>query len=325
MIAESVAVAAFALALDFAFGDPRNRYHPTAWIGGVLAKLAPPLRNSNAAAERLGGVLLVSVPTAAAVALLYTLDLGISLITTDWAALAASVAAGAILLKTTVAIRGMERHAAAVLRRLDQGGLDPARASLSAIVKRRTGHLDKSHVISGVLESISENTVDGITGPLFYYAVFGLPGAFVYRVVNTADSMVGYRTDIFRNVGWFAARCDTVLNCIPSRLTGLVMVASAALLKQDWRASYAVMVRDRKKTASANAGYPMAALAGALGTRLEKTGHYRLGDGNGIPPEERHVRSAISMMRLTSVLFFGLVTVPIITVLSTIGWWWPHA
>ncbi|MDH3855593.1 MAG: adenosylcobinamide-phosphate synthase CbiB, partial [Nitrosopumilus sp.] len=181
-------------------------------------------------------------------------------------------------------------------------------------------NLDKNHVISGVLESISENTVDGITGPMFYYALFGLPGAFVYRVINTADSMIGYKTDIFKNIGWFGATCDTILNYIPSRLTGLLMIISAAILQKNWRESYRVMIRDGKKTESPNAGYSMAALAGALETTFEKINHYKLGDGE-ITLTKQHVHSAISIMKLTSILFCGMIVIPIITVLSLVGWW----
>ena len=214
----------------------------------------------------------------------------------------------------------MEKHAKAVLESLDQNNLDMARTNLSMIVKRNTKNLDKNHVISGVLESISENTVDGITGPLFYFALFGLPGAFVYRVINTVDSMIGYQTDIFKNVGWFGATCDTILNYIPSRLTGLVMIISAAILQNNWKESYKIMIRDGKKTESPNAGYPMAALAGALETKFEKINHYKLGNGEIILTTE-HVNSALTMMKLTSILFFGLVIIPIITILSLVGWW----
>jgi len=320
MIAESVAVVAFALGLDLALGDPRSRYHPTAWIGWILAKLTPKARSQSPLAERLGGVLVVSIAVAVVVSPLLALSHTVSLITADWLAFAVSAVAGAVLLKTTIAIRGMERHALAVTDSLEQGNLDSARANLSMIVKRDTGTLDRNRIISGVLESIGENTVDGVTGSLFYYALFGLPGAFVYRTVNTADSMIGYKNEIFRNIGWFGAGCDTVLNYIPSRLTGLIMTVSAAILGHDWRASCAVMIRDGKKTESPNAGYPMAALAGALGARFEKTDHYALGNGD-VTLTRQHVRSAISMMRLTSALFFGLVTVPIIVALSTVGWW----
>jgi len=320
MILESIVIVAFALGIDFAFGDSKNRYHPTAWIGTLIAKLTPLAKNQNTYVEKLGGIFVVAITVGFVVTLLSILDTGISLLTTNWLTITVSVVVGAILLKTTIAIRGMEKHAKAVLESLDQDNLDMARTNLSMIVKRNTNNLDKNHVISGVLESISENTVDGITGPLFYYALFGLPGAFVYRVINTADSMIGYKTDIFKNVGWFAATCDTILNYIPSRLTGLVMIISAAILQNNWKESYKIMIRDGKKTESPNAGYPMAALAGALETKFEKINHYMLGDGEIMLTKE-HVSSALTMMKLTSILFFGIVTIPIITVLSLVGWW----
>ena len=320
MILESMAIVGFALALDLIFGDPKNRYHPTAWIGGLIARLTPLGQNQNQKLERTSGIFVVVIPVVIVVSLLLILDSGISLLSTDWITLAVSVVIGTLLLKTTIAIKGMERYALAVVESLEMDNLDSARANLSMIVKRNTSNLDKNHVISGVLESVSENTVDGITGPLFYYALFGLPGAFVYRVVNTADSMIGYKTDIFKNLGWFAATCDTILNYIPSRLTGLVMIISAAILQNNWKESYKIMIRDGKKTESPNAGYPMAALAGALGTKFEKVNHYKLGNGE-LTLTKEHIHSAISIMKLTSVLFFGIVIIPIITVLTLIGWW----
>ncbi len=320
MILESLIIVGFALVLDLAFGDPKNRYHPTAWIGGLIAKLTPLGQNQNQKLEKMGGIFVVTIPIGIVVSLLLILDLGISLISADWITLVVSVVMGALLLKTTIAIKGMERYALAVVESLEMNNLDSARDNLSMIVKRNTSNLDKNHVISGVLESVSENTVDGITGPLFYYAIFGLPGAFVYRIINTADSMIGYKTEIFKNLGWFAATCDTILNYIPSRLTGLIMIISAAILQNNWKESYKIMIRDGKKTESPNAGYPMAALAGALGTKFEKVNHYKLGNGERTLTKE-HVHSAISIMKLTSVLFFGIVIVPIVTVLTFIGWW----
>ncbi len=320
MILESIVIVAFALGIDFAFGDSKNRYHPTAWIGTLIAKLTPLAKNQNTYVEKLGGIFVVAITVGVVVTLLSILDTGISLLTTDWLTIVVSVVVGVILLKTTIAISGMEKHAKAVLESLDQDNLDMARTNLSMIVKRNTKNLDKNHVISGVLESISENTVDGITGPLFYYALFGLPGAFVYRVINTVDSMIGYKTDIFKNVGWFGATCDTILNYIPSRLTGLIMIISAAILQNNWKESYKIMIRDGKKTESLNAGYTMAALAGALETKFEKVNHYKLGNGEIMLTKE-HVNSALTMMKLTSILFFGIVTIPIITVLSLVGWW----
>ena len=320
MILESISVIGFAILIDLIFGDPKNRYHPTAWIGMLIAKFTPIAKNQNVIYEKIGGVLIILIVSSIVALLLLSLDVGISLISTDYVSMIISVIVGALLLKTTIAIRGMEKHAISVLESLENDNLDMARNYLSMIVKRKTTNLDKNHVISGVLESISENTVDGITGPMFYYAFFGLPGAFVYRIVNTADSMIGYKNDLFKNIGWFTATCDTILNYIPSRLTGLLMIFSAAILQNNWRNSYKVMIRDGKKTESPNAGYPMAALAGALETKFEKINHYKLGDGEIILTKQ-HVISAIKIMKLTSILFFGIITIPIILILSFIGWW----
>ena len=311
MIFETITIIGFAILLDLIFGDPKNKYHPTAWIGNLIAKLTPITRNQNPVLEKIGGIILIIIISSIVIFLLLTLNIGISLISTDPISLIVSVIVGAFLLKTTIAIHGMEKHAKAVMDSLDQNNLEMARDNLSSIVKRNTKNLDKNHIISGVMESISENTVDGITGPLFYYAIFGLSGAFVYRIINTADSMIGYKTDFFKNLGWFAATCDTILNYIPSRLTGLIMVVSAAILQNNWKESYNTMIRDGKKTESPNAGYPMAALAGALETKFEKINHYKLGGGDIILSKE-HVSSAITMMKLTSILFFGIITIPII-------------
>ena len=320
MIIESISIIGFAILIDLILGDPKNRYHPTAWIGTFIAKLTTITKNQNSTFEKVGGIIMIITISSVVVLLLSGLNFGISLISVDYISLILSIVIGALLLKTTIAIRGMEKHAISVLDSLESNDLDLARNYLSMIVKRNTTKLDKNHVLSGVLESISENTVDGITGPMFYYAFFGLFGAFVYRIINTADSMVGYKNDIFKNLGWFTAKCDTILNYIPSRLTGLMMVISAAILKNNWRNSYKVMIRDGKKTESPNAGYPMAALAGALETKFEKINHYKLGDGE-ITLTRDHVLSAIKIMKLTSILFFGIITIPIIFVLSILGWW----
>ena len=320
MILEGIVIVGFALLLDFLIGDPKTKYHPTAWIGKLIAVLVPFTRNNSPKKELFGGILIVFAVVAIVSTLLVALDFGISLLTIDAISLVVSLVVGSILLKTTIAIRGMQKHALAVVDALEKDDLDSARNHLSMIVKRNTKHLDKNHISSAVLESVSENTVDGITGPLFYYAIFGLPGAFVYRAINTIDSMVGYKTSLFRNIGWFGANCDTILNYIPSRLTGLVMILSALILGYNWKESFYIMRRDGKKLESPNAGFPIAALAGALGTKLEKINYYAVGDGN-IEFTKSHIISAIRLMKVSSILFCGLVTVPIISALSFLGWW----
>ncbi len=320
MIIESILIVAFALSLDFAIGDPRSKYHPTAWVGSLIAKVTPLAKNTSPNLEKFGGVILVLSVCSIIATILMLLDFGLKLITVDWIALVVSIVIGTILLKTTIAIRSMEKHAIAVVDLVSKGDLDSARGNLAMIVKRDTKDLDKNHILSAVLESVSENTVDGVTGPLFYFALFGLPGAFVYRTINTLDSMIGYKNKLFENLGWFSASCDKVLNYIPARLTAFVMVLSSIILGIGWKSCYQTMIRDARKTQSPNAGYPMAALAGALGTKFEKIDHYILGNGES-ELKNQHIYSAISLMKVTSILFCGIITVPIIVVLSYLGWW----
>jgi adenosylcobinamide-phosphate synthase len=320
LIIESLLVIFFALLVDFTLGDPKNKYHPTAWIGSLIAKLTPICKNPSDSIEKFAGIVLILTASGIVVSLIIFLSIGLELITTDLLSIVISIAMGGILLKTTIAIKGMERHALTVVNSIENNDIVAARDNLSMIVKRNTKNLDKNHVYSGVIESISENTVDGVTGPLFYFGLFGLPGAFVYRVINTADSMIGYKNNIFKNVGWFAANCDKILNYIPSRLTGLTMILSAMILGHNWQNSYQIMMRDGRKTASPNAGFPMAAIAGALETKFEKIDHYSLGDGD-VEFSKEHVKSAISIMKITSIIFSGIIVTPIVLLLSYLGWW----
>ena len=320
MILESIIIVISALILDFIVGDPKNKFHPTSWIGSLIAKLVPIIKNKSPQKEKLGGIILVILVTSIVSTLLMFLNIVIQNIPIELLGIIVSIIVGVILLKTTIAIRGMEKHAMAVIESLEQNDLEAARNNLSMIVKRNTKNLDKNHVLSGTLESISENTVDGVTGPLFYFAFFGILGAFNYRIVNTIDSMIGYKTSIFRNVGWFGANCDKILNYLPARITSILMVLGAMILGNDWKKSYKIMRRDGKNTESPNAGYPMAALAGALGTRFEKINHYSVGEGD-IQLTKAHLRSAISLMKITSILFCVIFTVPVIIILSYFGWW----
>lgn len=327
MILIPIIAVMFALILDFLFGDPKNRYHPTVWMGKLIGKSVPYAKSKNPITDKINGIiLLVLVITMISIllglfsySLKYLENLGSNGLY-KILIMGASIILIGILLKTTIAIKGMEEHASKIMDSLSKNDLSGARVRLSMIVKRDTKNLDKQHVISATLESISENIVDGITGPLFYFSIFGLIGAFVYRSVNTADSMIGYKTEIFKNIGWFAANCDKILNFLPSRLTSLVMVFSCIVLKEDWRHSIHIMKRDGPKTESPNAGYPMATLAGALGIKFEKMEHYVLGDGNS-EITERHFKSAISIMKVTTVLFVLFFTVPVILMLSYLGWW----
>ena len=315
MILESIVVIGLAILLDLTFGDPKTRYHPTAWIGNLIGIITTRMKNENFILEKFGGIFIVLIPVCISVIVLSSLNFSIDLISVESLSILISIISGIVLFKMTIAIKGMEKHALAVLDSIQKNNLEQARTNLSMIVKRNTKNLDKNHILSGTLESLSENIVDGITGPMFYFAIFGLPGAFAYRIINTVDSMVGYKTQMFKNLGWFGANCDNTLNYIPSRLTGLTIVLGSMLLGHDWKNCYEIFKRDGKKTDSPNAGYPMAAFAGALGTKFEKLEHYSLGTGENEITSKK-VKDAITLMKVTSLLFFGIVSVPIILFIS---------
>jgi len=217
---------------------------------------------------------------------------------------------GAVLFKATFAVKGMGQYTKPIAAALKKKDLAEARKWLPFIVRRDPNTLNERQITSAAVESIAESTTDGITAPFFFFALFGVPGAFAYRVVNTLDSMVGYKNPENKNIGWFSANLDTIANYIPARLTAYLMVAASFFLRENWRESWRILQRDKGKTASINAGWTISAMAGALGTQLEKQGNYALGDDHGISPE--HIPRALRVMALTAVLFGIVVVVPVL-------------
>ena len=171
MILESIIIIGFAIILDLIFGDPKNRYHPTAWIGNFIGSITTCMKNENQNLEKFGGIFIVLIPVSISCIVLFGLDFSIDFINAEFWSVVISIIFGIILFKMTIAIRGMELHALAVLDSIQKNDLTQARKNLSMIVKRNTKNLDKNHILSGTLESLSENIVDGITGPMFYFAL----------------------------------------------------------------------------------------------------------------------------------------------------------
>ena len=261
-----------ALALDLTLGEPPNRWHPVAWIGRLLghgARLAP---QGPPWLLLLHGTLLVLLVAGAAAA-------GAWLVTgwaSPWPLLRMLVAAW--LLKCAFSVRRLFGSVREVQQALARGDLDGARRALGLhLVSRPTGDLDEGAVASAAVESLAENLTDSLTGPLVAYAVGGLPTAVAYRMVNTADAMLGYRSERYEHLGKAAARLDDVANLLPARVAALALVAASAVSgyspTEAWRGAW----QGRRATASPNAGWTIGAMAGALGVVLEKVGHYRLG------------------------------------------------
>ena len=186
----------------------------------------------------------------------------------------------AVALTCLLSLRGLAGAAREVAGELGRGDLVAARRAVGYhLVSRPTEELDEGHVASATIESVAENLTDSLVAPALWFLAGGLTGAAVYRVINTADAMFGYRVGPLEYFGKIAARLDDLLNLIPARLAGLSVVAAASLAGESTSGAFTALRRDRRRTASPNAGWTMSAMAGALGVLLEKPGTYRLGAG----------------------------------------------
>lgn len=183
-------------------------------------------------------------------------------------------------ISTTIAIKGLAGEANKIYQLVNKQNINEARKALSLIVGRDTDSLDEREVSRATIETVVENIVDAIVAPLFYAAIGGAPLAMAYRAVNTLDSMVGYKNDQYKNLGWASARLDDLANYIPARITGGLIVLVSWMLNINWRQSWEILKRDAKLHPSPNSGIPEAATAGALGIRLGGTNYY-----NGIPSD----------------------------------------
>ena len=306
------------LIVDFLMNDPPNRYHPVAWLGKLIEFFIPKLKDNNRSArkEKLKGIVF-AIGLVVICALAIHLTLSASLRVLEGLIL---ILGSVLFLNVAVSVKGMEKHIDEIVFELRVNNLQRARQKLSMIVRRDTVQLDERHILSAMIECIGESTVDGIISPLFYYAFFGPAGAVAYRVINTLDSMMGYPDKYYRDIGWMSAKLDTYANCIPSRITAILIVLSAKIIGSDWKNSLRIIERDHDNTLSYNAGYPMASMAGALRIRLEKIGQYSLGDEYESTTVDKCL-TALVLMKLTAILFCIIVSTPSIIVLYLIGWW----
>jgi adenosylcobinamide-phosphate synthase len=221
----------------------------------------------------------------------------------------------ALLIAVLVAQRSLYEHVAAVAKALDAGGLAAGRAAVRHIVGRDPMSLDRHGVARAAIESLAENFSDGVVAPVFWYLLLGLPGLFAYKMANTLDSMIGHRTPHYRSFGWAAARLDDVLNLVPAPISGLLLIAAAAIADR-CRPDRAlvIMIRDGRKHHSPNAGWPESAMAGALGLALAGPRRYPeglvddpwLGDGSARAATSDILR-ALHLYRLACLLEGGLL------------------
>ena len=293
-----------AILLDWMIGDPRWMPHPVRFIGRFAMWLEAPLRRAikNAKAAGIVAALLVIGSTAAFAALL----LFAASFAGEWLHAVVSV----VLLYFCVAARDLANHALAVEAPLLLGDIDAAKASVSRIVGRDTDMLDESGIIRATVESVAENTVDGVTAPLFFAILGGPVAVLAYKAVSTLDSTFGYKNERYIDFGWASARIDDLAAWIPARITLPIISIAAALLGHSAKSAWQIGRRDGHKHPSPNSGISEAAMAGALGLQLGGP-LYRHGElahaplmGEPLHPLAiSHIRQAVSLMLVTEVVF----------------------
>lgn len=265
----SLGMLAIAWLWDLLLGEFPSPCHPVVWIGRLIrwaVRYAP----RRPRAQLWYGVLMAAgIPGLASAMSLVLLS-----VLTPWPWLKLLI--GAMLFKSSFAINALYDAGMALWQPLQRGEIDSARLALRSLCSRDPSALSAPELANAGIASVAENTGDSFIGPLFYFVLFGVPGALFYRAVNTLDAVVGYRNH-FEYLGKASARLDDVLSWIPSRLAALSLIVCGWSWRLDWRQAYQVARRDHSKTVSPNGGWPMACMAGLLGISIVKPGCYHLG------------------------------------------------
>jgi adenosylcobinamide-phosphate synthase len=304
---------AAALLIDGAVGYPQALYrrigHPVTWIGALISWLDRVLNVEGwgFAGRKAAGVLAVLVLMAVAFVLFVPIQ---SALATSWPGLAAL----ALLASTLSAARSLDTHVTAVANALETGGLPAGRVAVAQIVGRDPDALDEAGVCRAAIESLAENFSDGVVAPALWFAIGGLPGMLAYKAINTADSMIGHRTPRHEAFGWAAARLDDLVNLPASRLSGVLLTLAACVLPgASPRNAIRAVLRDAHKHRSPNAGWPEAAMAGALGTKIAgpRAYHGAMGDfaymGDGRAElTAADIRRSLTLYRLATAVGWGI-------------------
>ncbi|MCI1590567.1 adenosylcobinamide-phosphate synthase CbiB [Heyndrickxia oleronia] len=268
MILHHLCALTIAIIIDWFIGDPPKWPHPVKWMGSLISFFTKHLNKGNHRKGR--GVFMLSL----IVLLTGLIALTITILLHQWHPLA-GVIGEALMIATTIAQKGLKDAGLEVYEPLMNKDLPLARTKLSYIVGRDTEQLDESEIVRGTVETIAENTSDGITAPLFWALIGGAPLAMIYRAINTCDSMVGYRNQKYEQFGWASARLDDWVNWIPSRLTGCIILLFCKPVYLNLKPAWKLFLTDAKKHPSPNSGWCEAAVAVILGIQLGGVNYYK--------------------------------------------------
>jgi cobalamin biosynthesis protein cobD len=248
-----------AYVLDLIFGDPQNVVHPVQVIGKIISAGEKVLLRKKY--KFLAGAVLNIFTVSITYTLMYLISKSVKI----------SVFFMIIeiyLMYTIFSINSLAREGNRVYRILKEGDIEKARKDLSYLVSRDTEMMDEKMIIRSTMETISENTVDGIVAPMFYMFLGGMPLAMAYKAINTLDSMVGYKNEKYMDFGKFSAKVDDAVNFIPARITGILIVLASMILGYNYKNSLKIFIRDRKNHSSPNSAHSEASVAGALGVQF---------------------------------------------------------
>jgi len=284
------AALALAVSWDIALGEPPNAIHPVVGIGKTISFLERIAPKASRVAQLVYGLLIALLLPATLAAGAYFLAQWLKEL---W--VPAYIVVIALLLKTCFSIRGLQTSANDVRISIEKNDSSGTSKKLISLVSRDTTQLTPEQAASAAIESVAENTTDSFVAPWLYFAIFGLPGAIAYRAVNTLDAMIGYHGK-YEYLGKASARLDDLLNLIPARLSALTIAAVSPLTRDNMKRSLKTLFKEGHHTESPNAGLTIAAMAGALGVKLEKAGYYVLGLGLR-PPTPADITKSIRIMK----------------------------
>ncbi len=280
-----------AILIDVIFGEPPLFMHPVVWMGKLINLLV----RREAKHLKLYGLVVAMLCIAISIITGVIISLGKGFF----------IIISAYFLKSSFSIRMFLLSAIGIKRELELGNIDKVRENLKTFVGRDTSQLDEHHAASAVIESLSENFVDGILSPLFYFLIFGLPGALAYRTINTLDSMIGYKNESFGEIGYVSAKIDDIANFLPSRLS-VIFIFIASLLFGNAFNALKTCISEHNKTPSPNSGLSMSMISGALKIRLEKMGCYVIGEEYELP-EPYHIQKAVNIIGFSSLIVIVVI------------------
>ena len=304
-----------ALIIDAVIGDPPNAIHPLRWMGNILGWIDRHTSRKSHRATKIKGFLAYLFIAFLFIFISFLILASVRFFIHDGTiAEIIWIIVSAFLFKLTFAIFSFRKHCKPIQRDLINGDLEAAAAKTQMIVSRKTKGMDAEHISSSCVESTAENFADSVCSPGLYFGLFGLFGAMMFRCANMMDAMWGYLNDKYRDLGFFPAKFDDVLGYITSRISILFISLAAALMRLDRRSAMRTAFAEHGKTPSPNSGWPMTAVAGAMGIRMEKNGEYVMGDGPLPTPED--IGRAYRLVELSSVLYVLIITLPLYVILG---------